>query len=156
MILPGGPFHHALVPLALRGALSRDALGAQHTLPLGDPGLFAAAMLPGRPVRKGIGIVPHYIDKPAPMVAALSQLPGVRIIDVKAGGMEVVAQIAQCAVVLSSSLHGLVVADALGLPNHRLQFLGRLKGGDHKFLDKAYPFDSGATTSCADIPPIRH
>ncbi len=33
--------------------------------------------------------------------------------------------------------------------NHTVEFLIKREG-------KAYPFDSGATRSCADIPPIRH
>ena len=128
---------HSLVPLALRGVLTRDILGAPLTTPLGDPGLFAAAMLGRQTVRRDIGIVPHYNNKFDPMVAALAKLPGVRILDVERGGTEVCRDIGQCAVILSSSLHGLIVADAFGIPNWRLGFKTQLKGGDFKFLDYA-------------------
>lgn len=129
--------HLALMPLALRGVLTRDILGAPQSTPLGDPGLFAAAML-GRPgARRDIGIVPHYNNKADPMVAALSRLPGVRILDVERDGVEVCHDIRQCAVILSSSLHGLIVADAFGIPNWRLGFERQLKGGDFKFKDYA-------------------
>ncbi len=128
---------HSLQPLALRGPLTRDALGADKALPMGDPGLLAAAMLKRGGTRQGLGIVPHYSDKTHPMVAELSRLPGVRIIDVERGGAQVCAEIGTCAAVLSSSLHGLIVADAFGIPNHRLRFGGQIKGGDFKFRDYA-------------------
>jgi hypothetical protein len=129
--------HHSLNILAVRGKLTRDLLGAPIETPLGDPGLLIAKMLRVSSSRKGIGIVPHYTDKNHEMVAALSSLPGVRVIDVERGGSEVCAEIAECSVVFSSSLHGLIVADAFGIPNHRLKFYGGLKGGDFKFFDYA-------------------
>ena len=129
--------NRALRVLALRGQMTRHILNAAAATPLGDPGLLAAAML-GRPTtRQGIGIVPHYSDKPDPFVAELARLPGVRIIDTERGGSEVCADIARCEVILSSSLHGLVVADAYGIANWRLRFGHQLKGGDFKFLDYA-------------------
>jgi pyruvyltransferase len=128
---------HSLNILAVRGKFTRDLLGAPIDTPLGDPGLFIAKMMKVGRSRKGIGVVPHYTDKHHQMVTALSGLPGVRVIDVERGGSEVCAEIAECSVVFSSSLHGLIVADAFGIPNHRLKFSGKLKGGDFKFLDYA-------------------
>lgn len=134
---PKGSTRHFLTPLALRGTLTRDALGADPATPLGDPGLLAARMLGQGKSRQGIGVVPHYVHKADPMIAAVARLPGVKIIDVERGGPEVCAEIASCDVILSSSLHGLVIADAYGIPNWRLGFAHDLKGGDFKFLDYA-------------------
>lgn len=131
------PPNAALRPLALRGHLTRRALNADPATPLGDPGLLAAKMMAAKGQRHGLGIVPHYTDKSHPMVAALSRLPGVRIIDVERDGPTVCAEIGSCAIILSSSLHGLVVADAFGLPNMRLRFGNQVIGGDFKFLDYA-------------------
>lgn len=128
---------NSLKVLAVRGQFTRDALGAPQDTPLGDPGLLVAKMMKIGGFRKGIGIVPHYTDKSHEMVKALSSLSGVRVIDVERGGAEVCAEIAACSVVFSSSLHGLIVADAFGIPNQRLKFGGNLKGGDFKFLDYA-------------------
>lgn len=128
---------HSLKVLAVRGTLTRDALCAPQETPLGDPGLLVAKMMKVGRSRKGIGIVPHYTDKNHEMVKALSSLSGVRVIDVERGGAEVCAEIAACSVVFSSSLHGLIVADAFGIPNQRLKFGGNLKGGDFKFMDYA-------------------
>jgi len=128
---------NSLKILAVRGQFTRDALGAPQETPLGDPGLLVAKMMKVGRSRKGIGIVPHYTDKNHEMVRALSSLSGVRVIDVERGGHEVCAEIAACSVVFSSSLHGLIVADAFGIPNQRLKFGGNLKGGDFKFMDYA-------------------
>ena len=38
---------------------------------------------------------------------------------------------------MSSSLHGLIAADAYGIPNARINLTGRLVGGDFKFEDYA-------------------
>lgn len=131
------PSRHSLSILAVRGKLTRDALSAPVETPMGDPGLLIAKMMHFGGQRRGIGIVPHYTDKNHPMVKALSNLPGVRVIDVERGGSEVCAEISACSVIFSSSLHGLIVADAFGIPNHRLKFGGNLKGGDFKFVDYA-------------------
>lgn len=40
-----------------------------------------------------------------------------------------------CKCVLSSSLHGLIVADALGVPNRRIVLSDKIIGGDLKFDD---------------------
>jgi hypothetical protein len=37
--------------------------------------------------------------------------------------------------VVSSSLHGLIIADAFGIPNARLRISDRMPGGDWKFMD---------------------
>jgi len=48
---------------------------------------------------------------------------------------DVVAEISKCEAVLSSSLHGLVVADSFGIPNRRAVASDLLTGGDYKFRD---------------------
>lgn len=141
------PSRHSLRILAVRGKLTRDALCAPVETPLGDPGLLVAKMMQFGGQRRGIGIVPHYTDKNHAMVNALSSLPGVRVIDVERGGSEVCSEISACSIVFSSSLHGLIVADAFGIPNQRLKFGGNLKGGDFKFLDYASALDRNSVTA---------
>jgi len=41
----------------------------------------------------------------------------------------------QCRTIVSSSLHGLVVADSLGIPNMRMICSDRIRGGDYKYDD---------------------
>ena len=60
-----------------------------------------------------------------------------KVIDVNRPPFDVVRDISTCEAIVSSSLHGLIVADALEIPNVRVSFHGRLKGGDFKFEDYA-------------------
>lgn len=47
----------------------------------------------------------------------------------------VIEQIASCDYIASSSLHGLIVAEAYGIPNLWLEISGKLLGGHFKFHD---------------------
>ena len=47
----------------------------------------------------------------------------------------VIHEIAKCEHILSSSLHGLVVADALGIPNGWIKLSDRVVGDGFKFKD---------------------
>lgn len=126
--------------VALRGPGTAAQCGLGTTLPMGDPGLLLTEMVPPRrrPPRYPLGLIPHYADEGSPgLAAAQAAFPKARLISVNAPAMDVVAAIADCAVILSSSLHGLIVADALGIPNARLRFSERILGGDFKFLDHA-------------------
>jgi pyruvyltransferase len=59
----------------------------------------------------------------------------VRIIDVASGITEFVRAVKSCEVLVSSSLHGLICADAYGVPNAWIQLSDQVIGGDFKFQD---------------------
>lgn len=125
--------------LAVRGELSRDRLdpSVRSAVRLGDPGLLAPHLL-DRPVRKryAVGFVPHYKDAADPVVTGLlARNRSVRRIDVAWSPEEVAREIAACEVVLSSSMHGLIFSDALGVPNLHVQLGDKLIGGTYKFED---------------------
>jgi pyruvyltransferase len=117
---------------------------------LGDPGLLSHLLLPeyrdiSRTVR--LGIVPHYKDKNDAEVLALHRrFPGSTLIDVLDEPVSVLRQIAGCELIVSSSLHGLVVADAFGLPSQWLKCGDRVRGEDFKFRDYYSVFGIGAPT----------
>ena len=46
-----------------------------------------------------------------------------------------IRQIAECRFILSSSLHGLIIADSMGIPNLHVEFGDRLLGDGYKFDD---------------------
>jgi pyruvyltransferase len=105
--------------LALRGELTRDHIGAAKDTPLGDPGLIADKLLPDRQEKEYIaGIVPHHSHKKSQKIQELAErYPNdLLVIDIQQDPTKVLAQIDQCEVILSSALHGLVFADALGIP----------------------------------------
>ncbi|MFC7878048.1 polysaccharide pyruvyl transferase family protein [Isoptericola sp. NPDC057391] len=118
-------------PRAVRGRLTADHFPADVAdgLALGDPGILANLLL-DEPVRSkyAIGVVPHYRDVRHPAVLELGSRRGVRIVDIAWTPEEVTREIAACDVVLSSSLHGMIVADAVGVPNFHLR-LNETVGG---------------------------
>ncbi|MBB3995827.1 hypothetical protein GGR95_003491 [Sulfitobacter undariae] len=85
----------------------------------GDPGLLIDSVLPFDGAQSDrIGIVPHHsqMDDPAMLAFATSD-PAFMLIDPRDTPESVCHQIASCARILSSSLHGLIMADAYGVPN---------------------------------------
>jgi pyruvyltransferase len=102
----------------------------------GDPALLLPRFH-NRGVEKkySLGVVPHYVDKNHPWVRA-ARRRGVHIIDVQQENpLDVVDDIRRCRAIASSSLHGLVVADAYGIPSAQLVLTGRVWGGQFKFND---------------------
>jgi hypothetical protein len=120
--------------LAVRGPLTRDAVlraGGECPEVYGDPALLLPLVhnTPVEPVHD-LGVVPHYVD-PAPEGdwAVISPLSG--------DPLSVVDQIRQCRAIVSSSLHGIIVAHAYGIPAAWVRLGNRLDGDDTKFRDYA-------------------
>ena len=119
---------------------------------IGDPGLLADHLLGPEPreTSEVVGLVPHYVDVDLAITAQLGTRDGWVVIDPRDDVTRVVRSIAACEAVLSSSLHGLVVADALGVPNRWLPLLNRIVGGDFKFRDYYSVFGLGAEKASVD------
>jgi len=122
---------------AVRGPASRKmVLDQGGTCPevYGDPGLLMPRYAPRQPVACRLGIIPHYVDY-AMAWDAWGTDPSVRVIDVRGGVEAVLAQATGCEAIASSSLHGLVLAVAYGIPHGRLILTGKLEGDGMKFHD---------------------
>lgn len=138
VIAGSGKLHEAsIVPkrakiLGLRGALT--AKGVKGDFTIGDPGLLVGDMVL---VEKDhdLGIVPHWSD--TSLYDKFSRY-NPKIISPFNDPLTVVSDIAKCKKIVSSSLHGIVVADAFGIPR-RAELFARAKreGGDYKFRDYA-------------------
>ncbi len=157
-----------------QGVLSKDT-----EITLGDPALLLSSLLPGTrkasPVYD-IGFVPHYADKMAfqdlcsgTIRRGWNRIQGridpqfrlnveaditygnirATVIDVQDECPHAIERIGQCAFIVSSSLHGLIVADALGIPNAWIRISDNLYGGSFKFID--YMRSVGRW----DVEPIR-
>ena len=102
----------------LRGPVTAALLGLPGVA-FGDPGLLIAEALGQAPTREDkIGIVPHHTQFDAETVDLLSEVdPAIAVIDPGGDARQVCAQIGTCAHVYASSLHGLIVADAYGVPS---------------------------------------
>jgi hypothetical protein len=102
---------------------------------LGDPGLLASRLIDAAKMEKKykIGIIPHYLDKGSPLIEKI-HINNAIVVDIQGNTLDFLSRIAECENVISSSLHGLITADSLKIPNVRM-IINELKGGDYKFDD---------------------
>lgn len=115
---------------AVRGAETlRRIEGDVGAVALGDPGLLAPLLLKKAVAKQyKIGFIPHYVDKTLPVVVEfIEKNKQVRFIDVHKPPIQVIEEIAACEFIISSSMHGLIVADAFKVPNVRIKLSGRIK-----------------------------
>lgn len=123
---------------SLRGPLTAELLRTQ-TPSYGDPGLLADRLIeaPDR-IHGRVGIVPHFSKLAQYSQLDLFDSERFCLIDVGAEDhLSVVRAIAECDVVFSSSLHGLIVADSFRVPNFWLRPDGNHAYARFKFYDYA-------------------
>jgi pyruvyltransferase len=135
-----GDMFQSAVVLGVRGVLTCRKLGRDPSLVvLGDPGLLCAKFIGPPPAKKRwkVGIVPHFVDAQSQVVSRLKALHGeqLAVIDVRRQPEEVWKDLVDCEFVLSSSLHGLVCADALGIPTRWITLSDNVLGSGFKFRD---------------------
>ncbi len=146
-------FPHYVKFHAVRGNLTKNYIKNNAHIVVGDPGLLADQLIRKSTVRnKTIGIIPHYVDQDSPYLKQLLKtLPDSQFIDVLAPVEEVLQQISRCDVVLSSSLHGLIVADSFGVPNQWVEFSDAILGDRFKFHDYYSCFDLKEPINCWEL-----
>lgn len=136
-------YRNNLKVCALRGEKTKEKLykltGIKHNVPLADAGLLVDVLLEdgGKNIEKkyDIGLIPHLSQKDELHFKNMLQQDNVFYIDIERPAKEVAFDIASCHSIASSSLHGLIFADALHVPS--LHVLGEniLPGGNFKFED---------------------
>lgn len=137
-----------------RWTLDRLQCPSKETVLLGDPGLLCHMLVRQAKKRYVLGIVPHWSELQHPLVSGLAaQSPDVCIVDVTEPVQNVIDQTAQCEFILSSAMHGLVLADALEIPNHWL----RLNTGieDQAGMPEFKYRDYYSVFGMADMQPVR-
>lgn len=124
--------------LAVRGELTKKNLELNTDCILGDIGLIMPLIF-NEPVDKiyNLGIVPHFTDYNNPQFRRLSNHDDVLYIDVLQSPKEVITAIRQCRHIASSSLHGLIIAEAYHIPTLRLVSYDTFtwKDPDFKYYD---------------------
>jgi hypothetical protein len=106
--------------ISVRGHLTAERLSVPIDLRvLGDPGLLVSRFAKRGIPAYEVGLVPHLSDRSSATFRKLKKRLGDKclVIDPRQPAITVVNQIAQCGFIFSSSLHGLVTADALGIPS---------------------------------------
>lgn len=125
---------------ALRGELTRELvsrmLGYEVDCTLADPGLLASLVYHGDEKKYEVGIIPHYVDYGENIFYDLQRhYQNAIIIDVKDYPLKVLQQISQCKCIISTSLHGLIIADSYGIPNQWCVYSDKVLGNGFKFRD---------------------
>ena len=119
--------------MALRGPLT--ARGVTGSYALGDPGLLAPELLGQLPVKEhALGILPHWFDKKLEHRTEFRRYDPL-IIHADEDPLEVVRKIGSCRKLVTSSLHGVIVADAFHIPRRVEQMDLSRKDTNFKFMD---------------------
>ncbi|HVX36795.1 MAG TPA: polysaccharide pyruvyl transferase family protein [Hyphomicrobium sp.] len=137
------PLHVA----AVRGPMTRDKLikaGIECPEVFCDPAhVFPTYYRPKiSSKRYRLGIIPHYIDATLPTFLPFRDREDVHILDITQADVSgderifsFVDQVCACDAIISSSLHGIIIADAYGIPSKWMQVSDKVFGKGFKFRD---------------------
>jgi pyruvyltransferase len=124
--------------LAVRGPDTRElCLKKKWECPAvyGDPVLLLSELYtPTIEKEHDVGIIPHYVDMQTKWVKTQREA-GAFIIDITKEPLRVVDEMLKCRKILSSSLHGLIVADSYRIPSVWIRLSDKIAGADFKFKD---------------------
>lgn len=123
---------------AVRGPLTQEYLKSQGISPpdvTGDPAILIPLIIPSSNVKKyRIGIIPHYIHMSR--INIDDALDEIKLINLLDPIEKVLDDITSCDYILSTSLHGIIVSQAYGIPALWSEFSDvSLAGGKFKFHD---------------------
>ncbi|GIW59046.1 MAG: exopolysaccharide glucosyl ketal-pyruvate-transferase [Patescibacteria group bacterium] len=112
------PLQFHVVALAVRGPLTADKI-LDEPKALGDGGLLVPKVYsPPKQTGDKLGIIPHYVEYPS----VKARYPNAFVINVMQSVENFLRELFQCRMVLSSSLHGIVLAEGYGIPAFRGSF----------------------------------
>jgi pyruvyltransferase len=135
---------------AVRGPLTRaklEHMGIYCPPVYGDPALLFPKIYrpPTCKTRYRLGVIAHFTERTIPQLRALADDPNIRLIEIVhsrwkyfTGDIrytQVVDEIVQCDKIVSGSLHGLILADAYGIPAHWIRLSEKRPTSAFKFQD---------------------
>lgn len=125
---------------AVRGQVTKNRLiELGHNLPeaIGDPALLLPIIFrPNTKKKYELGVIPHYVHKAEILRKQSVHSNDILVIDVLSGVEDVINQINSCKKTISSSLHGIIVSHAYGIPSLWCELgIAPLSGDDIKFED---------------------
>ena len=137
------PFYRKnMVFCALRGEMTKkkveDITGKKlGNITLCDGGILASELLHKKPETKyDVGIIPHFRQNESAFVKRLkNKYSNSLVINLKEDVIKVIKDIGSCDTIISSSLHGIIVADSFHIPNIHLNVTHGMRGDGFKFDD---------------------
>lgn len=125
--------------LAVRGPKTRARLlemGFDCPEVYGDPGLLLPLIYNPKIEKKyKLGIIPHYVDKENPWIKNIDD-PDILVLDIiTKNPYEFINQLLSCEKIISTSLHGIITADAYNISSLWIKLSDKIIGGDFKFID---------------------
>lgn len=125
--------------LAVRGPRTRSRLlelGYEVPEVYGDPAILLPKYFENNVKKKyKIGIIPHYINYEETMTIWGDE-NRIKIIDLITDNIErTINEILECEIIISSSLHGIIVSQSYGIPSLWIKLSNKLAGDDVKFYD---------------------
>lgn len=124
--------------LAVRGPQTRKRLvqlGYQCPDVYGDPAILLPNYYNPKITKKyKYGIIPHYVDFNE--ISQINKDPNCTVINLMTNDIEnVTKQILECENIISTSLHGVIVPHAYGIPAIWVKFSNKIFGDDIKYQD---------------------
>jgi len=146
--------------LAVRGPITRDVLIARKIRcppVFGDPGILLPMIYPKScsPLHDAI-LIPHLKDH-SHYASSKHASMGIPVVNPASDWRDVVDSIASARLVISSSLHGIIVAEAYGIPAvwfRPTQGEGYLKFQDYYGSTHRAPFPVYDLQDCLEIRPV--
>ena len=126
--------------LAVRGPKTRQILlndGIDCPKVYGDPALLLPKVYYPKIIKKyKLGIIPHYVDKNNEWLSTVKNNPEIKILNIQENNpFTFIDELLSCEKIASSSLHGIIVADAYVIPSTWIEFSDKVMGNGFKFLD---------------------
>jgi pyruvyltransferase len=124
---------------AVRGPKTREKLlksGIDCPEIYGDPALLLPKIYNPKIEKKyELGVIPHYVDKNNKFLEIFNN-SNIKIIDIQViDPRTFIDELLSCKKIASSSLHGLITADAYQIPSMWIEFSDKVVGNGFKFYD---------------------
>ena len=120
--------------LAVRGKKTRELLvkaGCKVPEVYGDPALLLPLIYnPEIQQDIEVGYIRHYIDRDIPLPKDAFDI-NIQTLDYK----NFIDQVKRCKKIISSTLHGIIIAESYGIPCEWVKYSDRVIGGEFKFRD---------------------
>ena len=125
---------------AVRGPLTRKVLlnnNIDCPTIYGDPALLTSKFYKTNITKKyKIGLIPHYVDFNNKFILKYKHDNNIKILNIATTNIvEFINSMLECEIIISSSLHGLILADSFNLKSYWIKLSNLICGGDFKFID---------------------